>query len=607
MKRRTLIAGSGAVALAAAACTPTQRTSSTSSGRVAGGSTATVMWNQPFYAYNNATSTNNATANANIVYLCNDSVTYYDHDLKIAVNKSFGTYEKVSDSPLTIKVTLADTAVWSDGVPVTAGDILLSFAAQSGSWNTAEKAATDNDGNIVANPEGVVYFDSSSNVLSLITEFPKVEGKVFTYTFSKPYADWEKNILGPGVPAHILAKRALGITDPTKGVEAVVEAFRTKDNAKLAKMANVWNLDWNYVEMPSDLDLVVGCGPYVISEFKKGQYLTVSRNSNYKGQHAVKIDNITIRYNEDPQAAVQALQNREVQLINPQATADILKAVSAIQGVTVLSDPEGTYEHIDLTFNNGGPFDPKTYGGDAEKARKVRQAFLHTVPRGKIVERIIAPLSGGRNLMRNSYETVPGSPMYDAIVAANGVQSTYGNGGDTEKAKALLAEAGVTSPTVRIIYALGNTRRTQEFQLIKESAEAAGFQVVDAASKDWGKKLGDGSYDAALFGWQSTGTAVTSGEANYRVAEGDKAKGSNNKGGYDNVAINRLYDQLLMEVDEAKQQALLIQIEQLLVQDAFGLPIFQFPGITASADTLKGVSKIAISPTIFWNFWEWSL
>ena len=43
------------------------------------------------------------------------------------------------------------------------------------------------------------------------------------------------------------------------------------------------------------------------------------------------IDTITVRYNEDPQAAVQALQNGEVQLISPQATADILKQLQADQ------------------------------------------------------------------------------------------------------------------------------------------------------------------------------------------------------------------------------------------------------------------------------------
>ena len=32
----------------------------------------------------------------------------------------------------------------------------------------------------------------------------------------------------------------------------------------------------------------------------------------------------------------------------------------------------GTYEHVDLVFTNGGPFDPATYGGDAAKALKVR-------------------------------------------------------------------------------------------------------------------------------------------------------------------------------------------------------------------------------------------
>ena len=61
-------------------------------------------------------------------------------------------------------------------------------------------------------------------------------------------------------------------------------------------------------------------------------------------------------------------------MISPQATADIYQAVSGLKdrGIEVKTGDGGTYEHVDLVFANGGPFDPATYGGDAEKALKVR-------------------------------------------------------------------------------------------------------------------------------------------------------------------------------------------------------------------------------------------
>ena len=116
---------------------------------------------------------------------------------------------------------------------------------------------------------------------------------------------------------------------------------------------------------------------------------------------------ITIRFNEDPMAAVQALQNGEVQLISPQGTADVLKAAQALNNVDVKTGDEATFEHVDLTFNNGGPFDPKTYGGDKAKAQKVRQAFLLTLPRQTIVDNIIKPINPNAAI-RNSFTVVPG-------------------------------------------------------------------------------------------------------------------------------------------------------------------------------------------------------
>ena len=591
--------------LALGACGTPAKKADTDSSTTAEKTSLSVMWNQPFYSYNNSTSFGNATANTNIIYMTNDSLTYYDKDLKLQPNKSFGSYEKVSDDPLTVKVTIADTATWSDGTPVTAADLILNHGAVSGLYNTLTGDAADalynEDGSMKESTGSDVYFDASSASWSLIKEFPEIsdDSKTVTYKYTKPFADWEYNLIGAGLPAHIVAKRALGEADATKGAQAIIDAFKNKDNAALAKIANVWNSDWNYSEMPTDKDLVVGTGPYVISDFKKDQYISVAKNANYKGEHVPSIDTVTVRFNEDPMAGVSALKNNEVQIIQPQATADVLKAVQAIDTVNVQTGDEGTYEHVDLTYNNNGPFDPKTYGGDAAKAQKVRSAFLSCIPRVKIVNDIIKPLNPQAEV-RQSFNVVPGSASYAATIAANGMSTMYADV-DVEKAKTLLADAGAKNVKVRLLYAQANQRRIKEYQLIKESCAAAGITVVDNGNPDWGKKLGDKTYDASLFGWQSTSTAVTESDANYRTG------GLNNFGGFSSTKVDALYDELQTTTDVARQVEINNEIEKILVDDAFGITIFQFPGITSWSKTVENVSALKLSPTIFWNFWEWKL
>lgn len=596
-------AGLVAGALALSACAPPTPNATQSAAPQA--STVSVMWNQPMYSMNNVTTFGNATANANIVYLTNDNWMYYDKSLNMVPNDSYGKYEKVSDDPLTVKMTLADTATWSDGTPVTPADVILAYGAQSGLFNTVtgDDAAGlyNEDGTIKKVDEGKVYFDSSSAGLALIKDFPVVDGKSVTVTYSKPFADWEQYMVsfGAGLPAHIVGKRALGEADATKAAQAVLDAFKNKDAAALSKISNVWNQDWNYTKMPADAELTVGSGAYTLTNYEENQYLTVTKNANYKGSHPASIDAVTVRYNEDPMAAVQALQNGEVQLISPQATADILTAAQAISNVNVYTGDEATYEHVDPTFNNGGPFDPKTYGGDAEKAKKVRQAFLLTIPRNTIVDNIIKPINPNATV-RNSFIVIPSAPNYAAVAAANGMGTAFADV-DIDKAKSLLAEAGAKSPKVRILYGKSNVRRQQQFRLIKESAEKAGFQIVDNGSDDWGAKLGDKSYDASLFGWQSTGTGVTESDANYRTG------GLNNFGGYSNKEVDALFDELQTAIDPAKQTEIVSKIEKLMVDDAFGVTIFQFPGVTAYSKSLTGIDPVSISPTIFWNFWEWKI
>ncbi|MFV0406889.1 MAG: ABC transporter family substrate-binding protein [Propioniciclava sp.] len=613
MSKRKLVAAA-AVAVSGLmmlnGCTP-DTSSNQSTGPTAASQTATIAWNQGFFSYNVDTTSGNATANANILYLTNDSFTYYDGDLNLVPNESFGTYEKISDEPLTITQTIAETATWSDGVPVTPADLVLQWGAVSGHFNTIKQDQVTYDPDtqeISSTNEGSdVYFDAADPSRALITETPTVDGNTITYSYSKPYIDWEHNLLfgasSWGLPAHIIGQRALGIEDPAEAATAVLTAFQNDDQESLSKISNVWNVDYNFKNTPAEPELLIGTGPYTISALAEEASVELGRNGNYTGSHEPSIDKIVVRIIADAQASVQALQNEEVLATQPQATADILTSMEALAGVTVLNDAGGTYEHVDMAMNNGGPFDPETYDGDANKARLVRAAFLSTIPRQRIVEDIIKPLNP-EAVIRNTFTIVPGSPDYDAMVAANGMDATYGGEANLARAKELLAEAGVSTPVaVRFMYAEGNTRRAQQFQLIKESAETDGlFQLEDGARQDWGPKLTDTTvYDAVVFGWQSTTTAVGESDANFRTGA------QNNFYGYSNAEVDAEFDKLQVEFDPAKQQEILQSAEKLLVDDAFGLILYQHPQPTAVSNRLGNFSSIAISPTLFWNYWEWTL
>lgn len=552
----------------------------------------TVAWNQAFYSYNGDSSTGNATANANIIYMTNTPFNFYNADAELQQNSDFGTYEQVSEDPLVIRYTINEGVTWSDGTPIDSADLLLSWAANSGALNTPDfEPETDADGNLLPGEGDEVFFDGSIGAgLENVTEVPEVgdDGRSITMTYDNLYVDWEL-AFDNGVPAHVVAKNALDVEDPAEAKDALVAAIQDNDTAALKPIADFWNTGFNFTSLPDDPELYLSSGAYVIDEFVADQFITLVRNEAFAWGPEPQLDEITVRFITDPNAAVTALQNGEVDLISPQPTSDVRTQVDALEGVTVENTVDATYEHIDLQFTgarNEGVFDDPL----------VREAFLKTIPRQQIVDNLITPLNP-EAAIRNSFTQSPDFPGYSQIAGANGMADYEV---DVAGATALLAEAGVSAPEVCLLYASDNPRRVSEFQLIQASANEAGFNVTDCGSPDWGTLLGTaGAYDASFFGWQSTSTAVTASKANHVTG------GINNFSGYSNPEVDALFAELDTTFDEQAQLDLLEQIETILVEDGFGLTLFQFPGVTAYTDTWSGISTAPLSPTIFWNFWEW--
>jgi len=606
-----------------------------------------VAWNQAPYSFNNDTNRGNATANANPQYILNaGGFAYYDADLNYVNNDQFGTCTIDSLDPLTITYTINEGVTWSDGVQVDAADLLISWAAQSGIYNDAETIVTDtgvtaqadeNGAPVIVGPDGAditsvdetaydsafdpetgelldgftykestgVSFDASSESLQLVTQFPEIseDGLSLTATWDSFYVDYATGGVFPGVPAHVVAQNALGIDDPTEAKTALIAALEGK-TADVKAIAESWNRDFDATSLPDNPGIYAGFGPYNLTDFSEDGTMVFEAREDYTWGPKPKIQTIVYSIIGDPTAAVQAMANEEVDVIQPQATADILTHLEGVadRGVEVLQQSGATYEHLDLAVANGGPFDPATYGGDAEQAKAVRQAFLLSIPRQEIIDRLIQPLNENAEV-RQSLTRVPGSPFYDEMVAGNG--SDFYAEADPEAAAKILADAGVdtSSPIdVRLLFADENPRRASEYELMRDSVAQAGFNLVDGRDINWGENLSNPTlYDAALFGWQSTAVAVADTAAQFVT------DGQNNFYGYSNAEVDALYEELQSTTDATRQDEILLEVESILFEDGFGLPIFQFPEITAFNTTyVENVSSIPLSPTLFWDVFNWT-
>ncbi|MGJ4844105.1 MULTISPECIES: ABC transporter family substrate-binding protein [unclassified Leifsonia] len=576
------VAIAGVAALALSACTTTGSTGGSSAAK---GGTVTVAVVNDFTSFNSQTPQGNLDTNGQVGYLNGSYGTgfqYIDNNYKIVHDDKFGKFEKTSDDPLTVKYTLNKDDKWSDGQPVTADDMVLAWAIASGYYDSA---TTDDQGAVT---KGTQYFSIAGSTAGLdTTGFPTVgdNNTSITLKYGTPYVDWE--LVNPiAQPAHIVAKKAglSSAADLTKLLKGLPKG--DKDNpaapdATLKKAADFVNTGYDVTAFPTDKDLLVSSGPFVVSSWTPGQSLTMTKNKYYAGGLKPNVDKVVFRIIPDANAQVTALQNGEVDIINPQASADTITALKNTSA-KVLTGAQASYDHLDLNF--GSP----TFA-DA----KVREAFLKTIPRQQILDSIVTPVDSKAKVL-NSQIFLPNQEQYADTVKMNG--SDKFDKVDIDGAKALLAGA---TPTVRILYNTNNPNRVDEFQAISASASKAGFKVVDAGSPDWSKLLPGGDYDASLFGWISPGAGTT------QLPQLFTTNGGGNYNRYSAANDLAVKSQITLDKDELTK--IEQQIDAKTFADGYGLPLFQLPGVFGATSRVDGVKFNGGQSGPFWNFWEWSV
>lgn len=500
---------------------------------------------------------------------------YFGTDGEIYQDEEYGTFELTSEEPMIAEYTLNDAATWSDGQPIAYEDYLLDWATQ------ALSDGVDDDGNPIPLFNHVGGLDFGERVVD--GPVGEVGGKTFSYEYEDPYPDYQLQV-SSALPAHIVADQA-GMT-----LEELVTAIQDKNIDALKPAAEFWNTGWlspTPGTLPDEAITPVS-GPYKLKSWDAGQSVTLVANDKYWGTPPAT-DTLIYRFIA-PEGMVQALENQDLHVIEPQAVVDTVKQLEAIgDAVTLETGPSLTWEHLDFNFRNGVFAD----------SLELREAFAMCVPRQRIVDNLLKPVDSEAVVM-NAREVFPFQDEYEEVTSVS-YDGRYDEV-DIDGAKAKIEASGVETPVkIRIGYSGPNQRRTDQVALIKSECELAGFEVEDVGNPEFfapGGTLETGDYEVALFAWAGSGQIV-SGQNIYA------STGQQNYGKFKNAEVDAAWNTLGSTLDRAEQLEQIKVIEKTLWDELYGIPIFAHPGISAYDSTLSNVRRTSTQNTVAWNAEQW--
>jgi len=405
--------------------------------------------------------------------------------------------------------------------------------------------------------------------------------KVVTVTYKKPFADWAGMYGSPTIlPAHVVEKNA--------GVADIIAAADQPTGADSKKLAQFYNTGFNTNPGQLKPDVMLASGRYKIKSWQAGQSLTLEANDKWWGTPP-KSKTIVVRYIGGDQQ-VQALQNGEVDAIDPQPQVEIVNQLKGLgDKVKFSTEDQFTFEHIDYNFRG------------AFKDKNLREAFTKCIPRQQIVDNLVKPQNPDAKILTSRYVF----PFQDAYSQFATVGSEKYDATDIPGAKALVDAAGKSGMTVRLAWrkdpAQLNKRRADTLALIAASCKQAGFNVVDTGTPDFFEKdLPNGNFDVAMYAW--TGSPLVTGSSGIYIT-----KGGSNYQAYSSPKIDQLTSQLNAEIDQTKQVDLIKQIDTQLWTDLATIPLFAFPGILATVPEAEGIQYNATQQELTWNAQDWSL
>lgn len=444
-----------------------------------------------------------------------------------------GEPEVTSEDPLTIDFSLNPEAVWSDGEAIDAEDFVF----------TQE---------VILNPDFDIISTDGYDIMTIEVTDPQN----FTVSFSEPYAPW-RTLFTPILPQHVL----------------VDQDFDT-----------IW-----------EDELPIANGPYMLSEFNRGESIVLVPNPNWYGATQPSLEQLVVRFLPDSNTQIQALTGGEVDFIYPQAQIDLIEQAEAIDGIAVDVTGGPSYEHIDFQFDY--PPGALLY---------VRQAIAQAIDRQAIVDATIVPINPEATPLGNLMFVQGQLPYVDNYAELYPF--------DPEAAIALLETNGCTRGDDQIftcegqrlefdwITTGGNQRRELTQQVVQQQLQAIGvaINIANLPGTDAFEPIQNSQYELAMFGW--VGNSDPGGKPNLYGCETPQ-----NWMSYCNEEVTALLDESLVTIDADARNDLLNQADVLMAADLPSIPLFQSPSIVVYRDTISGIVDNPTTAGPLWNLETWTV
>ncbi|MFD0202673.1 MULTISPECIES: ABC transporter family substrate-binding protein [Saccharothrix] len=483
-----------------------------------------------------------------------------------------------SSDPQTIEWKVQKAAVWSDGEAIDCDDFHLKWLAAT------SKATTKSESG-----EEASIFDSSPTGYENIEKLECSDGdKTITTTFfkDKPFADYRGLFSQPGsdslLPAHILEQKT-GVSDITK-------VSPSQNDETVKKVAEFYTTGW----LGFDPAVALSGGPYIIISSDLKDQTVLERNPKWWGNPGGP-SKVILKTNTDAQSAAQQLQNKEVQVIAPQADPAVAQQLRGDSAFEVYAAGGQTYEHVD--FNMARPL--------FKENKDLRLAIAQCFDRESLVEKLIADVDPNAK------------PLGSLTFQPNevGYEDHYGDvgKGDVAAAKKTLEDGGwkqgadgiYTKGEFRASFKLGHKivqRRSDTVRILQDKCKQAGIEIVADQAADFNdKRLPASEFDAALFAW--VGQPLKAGAyGNYA----QKAKGgSGNYNNYDSAALTEKWAAANAELDYQKRITMMNEADKIMRDDLHSIPLFQLTDFAASSADIGPISYIGVGGGVTWNLYAW--
>lgn len=457
-------------------------------------------------------------------------------------------------------------AIWSDRTSITADDFEFTAKVQDEEF-------------IEACPHGGVLGSTGYDQIESIEGSD--DGKTVTVTYETPYADWQSLFSGL-LPAHLMD------SEDAAELCATVTAGWAIDHGIVGEISGgPWQLRSDGVDVAS-------------------QVVTLIPNENYWGEKPKLASLVYQTIGNDPDAALSAIENDEVQMIYyPDPQLGLVDQIAALEPNVVSNIQFGlAFEHLDMNTRN-------VHLADVN----VRQAFGMALDRQEIVDETVAQFSRDAEVLNNRIYFNSQPQYLDTAPVEYKAPDAAGAKVLLEESGYLLGADGVYEHPDRgrlslAISTVNDPLRSQAIDVIIPQAKEAGIEIVARedpeifAGAEQPTSLEAGGFDIALFA--SVGSPVRTTTASlYRSLEAQGGSQGQNYTHGGNPEVDALYEDFLSEPDPDASAEIGNEIDALLWGDLYTIPLYQRPTLLAYSSTLEGVDDNATEAGPLWNSEKW--